>query len=394
MNIKGIIAIVVVMVGLFLGFNMIGNIDSTEYVVKQSFGTGELSVHQEPGWYFKNFGKVSEYDRTGTFYFSKEELDGGEGADAAALQASFNGNSTAEVSGYLKYRLPTNPTLALALHRDFKSEETVRLDLIRNQVATAIRIAGPMFTPEEAFISRRSEFTKTVRDILEQGEFLTTSEVVTRKDISSTDSNSTKTEVVTRLVLDSLGHRIITKPSVLKKYGIEIITLDIKDFDFDKETDEFIEAKKKSMSKRVASEAEAIASRQKAITEQANGEAKIAAEKATAEVAKIREVTQAQKEKEVAELNALKAKAQADSMLAVGRAEAEASKLRVQAGLSPRERAEFEMKTRIGVAEQIAKTTFPSTMIIGGGNGATNPMEAIGLRALYDLAERQGTTSK
>lgn len=387
MNIKGIIAIVVVMVGLFLGFNMIGNIDSTEYVVKQSFGTGELSVHQEPGWYFKNFGKISEYDRTGTFYFSKEELDGGEGADATALQASFNGNSTAEVSGYLKYRLPTNPTLALALHRDFKSEETVRLDLIRNQVATAIRIAGPMFTPEEAFISRRSEFTKTVRDILEQGEFLTTSEVVTRKDISSTDSNSTKTEVVTRFVLDSLGHRIITKPSVLKKYGIEIITLDIKDFDFDKETDEFIEAKKKSMSKRVASEAEAIASRQKAITEQANGEAKIAAEKATAEVAKIREVTQAQKEKEVAELNALKAKAQADSMLAVGRAEAEASKLRVQAGLSPRERAEFEMKTRIGVAEQVRQIVMPSTLVINGGSSQMSPLDAIGMKAVFDLVD-------
>lgn len=391
MNIKGIVAIVLAVIGVIFGFNMIGNIDSTEYVVKQSFASGAMSVHPEPGWYFKNFGKISEYDRTGTFYFSTEELDGGQNPDATALQASFNGNSTADISGYLKYRLPTNTELALALHRDFKNENTVRLDLIRNSIATAIRMAGPMFTPEGAFISSRSEFTKTVRDILEQGEFLTTSEIVQRKDISSADSNSTKTEVITKFVLDSLGQRIITKPSVLKKYGIEIITLDIKDFDFDKQTDAFIEAKKKSMALRVASEAEAIASRQKAITEQANGEAKIAAEKATAEVAKIREVTQAQKEKEVAELNALKAKAQADSMLAVGRAEAEASKLRVQAGLSPRERAEFDMKTKIGVAEQIAKTVFPTTMIIGGGGGSVNPMEAVGLRALYDLAERQGT---
>jgi len=259
--------------------------------------------------------------------------------------------------------------------------------LIRNSIATAICMAGQMFTPEGAFISSRSEFTKTVRDILEQGEFLTTSEIVQRKDISSADSNSTKTEVITKFVLDSLGQRIITKPSVLKKYGIEIITLDIKDFDFDKQTDAFIEAKKKSMALRVASEAEAIASRQKAITEQANGEAKIAAEKATAEVAKIREVTQAQKEKEVAELNALKAKAQADSMLAVGRAEAEASKLRVQAGLSPRERAEFDMKTKIGVAEQVRQIVMPTTMVINGGNGQMSPLDAIGMKAVFDLVE-------
>lgn len=391
MNIKSIVAIVFAVVFVFFGFSVVGNIDSTEYIVKQAFASGNLTVHQEPGWYMKNFGKISEYDRTGTFYFSKEELDGGENADATALQASFNGNSTAEISGYLKYRLPTDQKLALAIHRDYKNENSVRLDLIRNSVATAIRMAGPMFTPEQAFISGRSEFTKIVRDILEQGEFLTTSEIVTRENISSSDSNSTKTEVVTRFVLDSLGRRIITKPSVLKKYGIEIITLDIKDFDFDKQTDAFIEAKKKSMALRVASEAEAIASRQKAITEQANGEARIAAEKATAEVAKIREVTQAQKEKEVAELNAQKAKAQADSMLFVGRAEAEASRLRVSAGLSPKERAEYEMRTKIGVAEQIAKIQFPSTMIIGGGNGGINPMEAVGLRSLYDLAERQGS---
>jgi len=392
MNIKGIIAIVVaVIVGIF-GLNMVGNIDSTEYVVKQAFGTGTITVHNEPGWYLKNFGKISEYDRTGSFYFSKEELDGGEGADAAALQATFNGGSTAGVSGFLKFRLPTNPSLATELHRDFKNQESVRLDLIRNAVATAIRMAGPLFTPEEAFITRRSEMTKIVRDILEEGEFLTTSEVQNKKALSSEDSTATQVYTVTKIVLDSNGHRIITKPSVLKKYGIEIVTLDIKDFDFDKQTDDFIEAKKKSMSLRVASEAEAIASRQKAITEQANGEAKIAAEKAIAEVAKIREVTQAQKEKEVAELNALKAKAQGDSIIAVGRAEAEASKLRVQAGLSPRERAEYDMKTKIGVAEQIAKTVFPTTMIIGGGSGGSvNPMEAVGLRALYDLAERQGT---
>lgn len=392
MNIKGIVAIVVAMIVAFFGFNIVGNIDSTEYVVKQAFASGTMSVHSDPGWYLKNFGKISEYDRTGEFYFSKEDLDGGEDVDADPLAAPFNGNSTAKISGYLKYQLPVSEANALALHRDFKNAKSVRLDLIRNSVAAAIRIAGPMFTAEEAFTSRRSEFTKIVREILEQGEFLTTSEIVTRRDLSSTDSNATKNDAVTKFVLDSTGKRIITKPSALKRYGIEIITLDIKDFDFDEQTTKFIEAKKKSMSLRVASEAEAIASRQKAITEQANGEAKIAAEKANAEVAKIREVTQAQKEKEVAELNALKAKAQADSLLAVGRAEAEASKLRVLAGLSPRERAEFEMKTKIGVAEQIAKTQFPSTMIIGGGNGSVNPMEAIGLRSLYDLAERQGAS--
>lgn len=375
-----IIAILIALIGMF------GDIDSREYVVKQAALTGALSVHKDPGLYAKNFGGIYKYDRTGSFYFSKDKLDGDDGDEAQPLPGTMSGNSKALVSGVLKYRLPVSDSFAIALHRDYHSFDNVKMDLIRTQISTAIRQAAPLFTAEEAQIYRRPEFTRLVREILEQGEFQTYTETVMRHGVGF--DTTAKEVTVTKLFVDSLGRRVITKPSTLKKYGIEIISLDIKGFDFDSTTTELLEANKKSMTTRIQGENAAITARQMALTAAARAEEAVAKAKGEEDVAKIRSVTQAQKAFEVAEYGAKTAKAQADSVRLAGEALAYANKLKVAAGLTPLERAEIDKDTKIGVAEALAKIQFPSTMIIGGGNGSSSPMEAVGLRALYDLADR------
>jgi hypothetical protein len=69
----GLLAII----GAITLFNLFGTNGSTEYLIKQAAVTGNLSCITEPGVYGKMFGSVSQYDRTGTFYFSNEKLDGG-----------------------------------------------------------------------------------------------------------------------------------------------------------------------------------------------------------------------------------------------------------------------------------------------------------------------------
>lgn len=371
--------------------NMFGSIDSTEYIVKQGFATGEMTVHNKPGWYTKAFGKTQEYPRTGSFFFSEDDLDGGTDADAQPLLGTMMGNSEAKISGTLKFRLPTNDSLSIALHRDWKNYETVRMELVRTQVATAIRMASPLFSAEEAVVYRRPEFTKLVREILETGEFKTYVETVVKHE--GVDSTP-KEYKITKIVTDSAGNRVITKPSTLAKYGISIISLDIKSFHFDTTTSQLLEANKKATTSRIQAENAAVTSKQMAITAAAQAEANVAKAKGEEEVAKIRAVTLAQKEQEVAELGAKKAKAQADSTRLAGEAEAYSNRLKVAAGLTPLERATIDKETRIGVAAELAKTQYPSTMIIGGGNGQTSPMEAVGLRAMYDLVERASLSSK
>lgn len=325
--------------------------------------------------------------------FPRKNLTEVTGEDAKPLGATFQGNSTAEISGYLKYRLPVNCKDEIALHRDYGNEVPVRMDLVRNAVASALKQTGPLFTPEEAYIDRRPEFTKLVREILEEGEFQTVSNEVRKVDTE--DSTNVQVFKVSKMFLDSNGRRIITKPSVLKKYGIEIIALDIKDFDFDPKTDELIKTKKESEQKRIAAKSLAEKAKQDAITEREQGNARIAKAKADQEVEKIAEVTKAQKEFEVAELDAKKAIEEAKKVRAMGEAEAAANKLKVMAGLTPLERATIEKETRIGVAAEMAKITFPTTMILSGSgsNGSSNPFDAIGLNSFYELTRKMSESA-
>jgi hypothetical protein len=82
------------------------NVDTTEYKIKQAAVTGAMTCHNESGWFWQLLGSVTTYDKTGTFYFSEDNVDGGEGDDSDPLPATFQGNSTGKVTGYLKYRLP------------------------------------------------------------------------------------------------------------------------------------------------------------------------------------------------------------------------------------------------------------------------------------------------
>lgn len=75
-------------------------------------------------------------------------------------------------------------------------------------------------------------------------------------------------------------------------------------------------------------------------------------------------------------------------------AEAAAARAKVLAGLDPLQRATIDKETTIGVAQALANSNVrwvPEVMIIGGKEGASaNPMDAVGLNMLLDIAKKQG----
>ena len=101
------------------------------------------------------------------------------------------------------------------------------------------------------------------------------------------------------------------------------------------------------------------------------------------------EVTKAQQAFEVAELQAKEANEKAKKIIAEGRAEAEANKLKVQAGLTPQEKAEWDYKTTVGVAEALSKSEvkWVPDVMMGGSNGG-NAMDAVGLKMVMDIADK------
>ena len=69
------------------------------------------------------------------------------------------------------------------------------------------------------------------------------------------------------------------------------------------------------------------------------------------------------------------------------KAEAEAARLKVAAGLSPAERAEWDYKTKVGVAEALSKTKWP-TVVMSGNSGQNTAMDVIALKQMTDLVDK------
>jgi hypothetical protein len=61
----------------------------------------------------------------------------------------------------------------------------------------------------------------------------------------------------------------------------------------------------------------------------------------------------------------------------------------VAAGLTPQERAEWEYKTKVGVAEAFSKIELPKIIMGGGKEGSGSAaMDAMGLKFLLELSDK------
>lgn len=369
-----------------VGRQLISTNDAGYYQVKQSAFYGEMSIHSDPGPYPRLFGTVTTYQISDMHYFSKSDSDGGPGKEEDTIKIRFNDGGTADVSGGIKFKLPSDPAKQLLIHNDFKSYERLKHDLIRQTVAEALMQTATLMRAEESYSTRRSEFTSLAEDQVKVGIYETETKEFKDKDA---DGNEFLVREV-NIKKDKNGNPIIRKDSALARYGIEVIQFVIKDIDFDPTIDALIAKKKEAEQMKVVAKANAEKAKQDAITAREQGAALIATEKATQDVEKIKETTIAQKELEVSQLKRKQAEQDAAAEITRGKALAEVSKLKVQAGLTPLERATIDKKTRIGVAAELAKVQLPNMMVIGGGgNGKTaDPFEAVGLESLMRINDR------
>lgn len=344
---------------VMLSSQIIETLQSGHYQIKQAAISGEMSIHSSEGTYFQNFGSIYDYKLTGEF--------------DAPVPVRFKDGSTADVHATVVYRLPIDDKGRLKLHREYRSFRNVASGLVPTAVQGTMKQTANLFGAEEVYSTRRSEFVSLFADQLSQGLFKTkqgknTNEVVRGKD----------------------GVAEIIKPSIMSEYGITVVNVEINDIDFDSKTDALIAARKDAEQQETLARAEAERSKQDAISAEEKGKANVAKAKYEALVIKEREVIEAEKRTAMEVEKTKQALEQAAQEKAKGEAEAYSAKLKVAAGLSPREQAEIDRDTAIGVAKAMAGVKFPSVMVLGnGGEGDSqlNPFDAVGLKAFQDMAK-------
>lgn len=370
-----LIALSVVALILLISYSgkMFEEVEAGEIVVIQHPLSGELDVITTPGTYSQYLGKATHYKRRTQIWFSKNSGQG-DTVDQS-IKVRFNDGGHAQISGSASMELPLDVKAITALHSNFGSQEAIEHELVKTVLQKAVFMSGPLMSSKESYAEKRNELINYIEDQASHGVYKTI-----QRDDKTFDvfTNAEKVITVVEIQKDAKGGFARVEKSPIQRYNVTLSNLSINGVDYDKAVEAQIKQQQQLVMQVQTAIANAKKSEQDALTSEQKGKADAAAAKWAQEVIKAKLVTEAQQRKEVAALQAQAAELEAKKTRIDADAEAYKNSKLVSAGLSPIDRAEYEMKTKIEVAKALSNITFPSTYMTGqGGNGKESMLEAI-----------------
>ena len=395
MNRSKLFAIVIAIVAIAvvcLSGSLFEDADKSKNYVCQMPITGEYVVWTDGGLQWQGMGNVRDYSKTSQIEFSDlQRNEGGYVAvgDNPAAGTTFNDRGKGFIIGSFRVVLPNDEKNMMAIQRDFGSEKALINNLIRPTLYKVVTACGPLMSSLESVSETRTDLTAYITDQLNNGVYKTkTTKVEVANEITGEKETRTQAELIADEKAPGGYKRQETSPFSL--YGITAGIVSITDIKYDAATQSQIDAQKAANLSVITAKTQAAKAIQETITIEEQGKARAAEAKWAQEREKAVAVTKAEQEREVSRLAAEKAEFDKKRIVAQGQAEAEANRLKVQAGLTPQERAEWDYKTAVGVAEALAnsKVSWVPSVMMGGTNGNTSAMDAVGLNMLMEVVNK------
>ena len=397
MSKKSILGIVIGVIAVVLfgaSFYIFEDADKSKNYVCQMPITGNYKVWTDGGLQMQMFGSVQSYSKTSQVEFSGVEKNQtgyvGVGRTPAAA-TTFNDKGRGMIVGSFRVVLPTDEQNMSKIQRDFGSEDALIDNLVRPTLYKVVTACGPLMSSLESVSETRTDLIAYITDQLNNGVYKTKA-VKTEVLNELTGEMEVRTQSVILEDVNAPGGYARQEISPFSQYGITCGLVSILDIKYDAATQDQIDAQKQANLAVITSKTKSIEAMQRTL--QITEEGKAAAEKAKweQEREKAVAVTKAEQEREVARLAAEKAKFEKEKVIAEGQAQAEANRLKVAAGLTPQERAEWDYKTAVGIAQALAdtKVSWVPEIMINGKDGASNTaMDAVGLNMLMDVVKKQ-----
>lgn len=393
-SILGIVIGVIAAVLFVASFWIFEDADKSKNYVCQMPITGNYKVWTDGGLQMQMFGNVQSYSKTSQVEFSGVEKNQtgyvGVGRTPAAA-TTFNDKGRGMIVGSFRVVLPTDEQNMSKIQRDFGSEDALIDNLVRPTLYKVVTACGPLMSSLESVSETRTDLIAYITDQLNNGVYKTKA-VKTEVLNELTGEMEVRTQSVILEDINAPGGYARQEISPFSQYGITCGLVSILDIKYDAATQDQIDAQKQANLAVITSKTKSIEAMQRTL--QITEEGKAAAEKAKweQEREKAVAVTKAEQEREVARLAAEKAKFEKEKVIAEGQAQAEANRLKVAAGLTPQERAEWDYKTAVGIAQALAdtKVSWVPEIMINGKDGASNTaMDAVGLNMLMDVVKKQ-----
>ena len=366
---------VIVLIG-----NMVTTVGADEIVVKQDLIGGQLHVWDTSGVHWQNFGTITRYKRSAQFWFSAREDEGKKTDDS--IKVRFNDGGHGNISGSLRYSLPTDPNKMILVHQTFHSMEAINHELIQQVVNKGVYMSGPLMSSRESYAEKRADLINYITDQIVYGVYRTQHEQITTTDPIT---NQEKTvDVVRPKVQEGAPNGIAREEeSPIQRYGMNASNITINSIDYDPT----VEAQIKQQQEAIMAVQQAIVNAKKAeqdaLTVEQQGKAAAAKAKWDQEVQKATAVTaaeqdkavattQAEKDRDVAKLALETSKLNAQQTVTNAKADADAKRLAMQANNYFLEKLDAAKEVAIHEADARGAQRQTPDIVIGSGTGGAS----------------------
>jgi hypothetical protein len=372
------ISIGILVLALAIWLNPYSYNDPTERTVVTT-QTGDQKVVFTPGIFFAGFfaKEVSWPNQISVSY--KDSVSGDKMTDntieIGMINIRFNDATTARIAGITQYILPSTEKEMLEIHNAHKTPEALVKRRLAPYTQECLQSSGQLMSSEMHYSGGRAQMVQDYLDQLKYGAFLLKINTINVYD-SLEKANRKTYEVAIKTDKGGVPQR---KFSSIKEYAINVGDAQITDVDYQAQVDNMLAKKIDAATKASISKQELMTAQQQALTAKAQGEKRLVETEYAQKVNQTNEVVQAETKVKLQEQYKAEQKMAAEAAVYAAQkvkteADAEAYKASrlVSAGLSPWDKADFEMQTKIGVANALSKITFPTTYIQGGGSGEKN----------------------
>ena len=266
-----------------------------------------------------------------------------------------------------------------------KSEGKLIFGRVLPNIDAAIKNTCKLMDAQDYISGQASDFDRYFRDQLENGMYQVeqyyedenineiVGDTTTIRQIKVGKSSKQKKFRIKR---DSNGNIVRDNSNSLKQYGLKIYQAQVTGIDWEESFDERLDLQKNEVAQTQLEKQQAEREYYRAKKEVAKGESEKAKERARLEKIQIQQTIEAETEAKVAGFNLIKEKKQYEVELYKAKSKKVAADAQyyenaklVSAGLTPQEKAEWEYKTAVGVAQQLKELNLPQTYIEGGKSG-------------------------
>jgi hypothetical protein len=398
-TVKLVVKIVLGVLGLLIGIWVISGAMTTvapdEIVIKQDLFDGALHVWDTPGPKAQMWGTVTRYKRSSQLWFSKKEDEGKPTDDS--IKVRFNDGGHGNISGSLRYTLPTDPNRMIALHQTYHSMAAIDHELVRQVVNKSVFMSGPLMSSRESYAEKRADLINYITDQIVYGVYRTAH--ISVKTVDPLTGQDKIVDTVTPKPNEHSPNGIEREEeSPIQKFGMNASNITINGIDYDDAVEKQIQQQQQAIMAVQQAIVNAKKAEQDTLTVEQQGKADAAKAKWAQEVEKATAVTSAEKDKEVAVTKAEQdkavaalaldtAKLNAQQTLASAKADADAKKMQVQANNNLIDRLNAYVTVQQAWATAYgAQRQTPDVALGGGAGGGTSAaMEAIGVKAARDL---------